>query len=111
MKLLPSLKQRKRYLVFKIRAEKTFSAAEIQEAVEQALQDFLGQLGMARAAPLFFKDLSQNNQFVLKINHHYVDEVKSALILIKKIKNTPVLLHSITTSGILKKAVAAFSQS
>lgn len=106
MKLLPSLKQRKRYLVFRIRAEKKFSAEEVQEAVQQALQDFLGQLGVARAAPVFLNERYQNNQFILKVNHHCLDEAKAALILIKKIKNTPVLLHSIAASGILKKAVA-----
>ncbi len=106
MKLLPSLKQKKRYVVFAIKAEKTFTLFEVEEAVREALHDFLGQLGMARASPLFLKERYENNHFVLKVNSNYVDEIKSAVILIKRIKNTPIILHSITTSGILKKAVS-----
>ncbi|MBI2102264.1 hypothetical protein HYT55_00355 [Candidatus Woesearchaeota archaeon] len=106
MRLLPSLKLQKRYIVFAIKTERAFSAAEVQEAVQQGLQDFLGQLGVAKASPLFLKERFKDNQFTLKVNHRYVDEIKSAIILIKKIKNTPVLLHSVTTSGILKKAAS-----
>ncbi|MBI4151644.1 hypothetical protein HY496_01625 [Candidatus Woesearchaeota archaeon] len=109
MKLLPSLKQRKRYIVFQIRSEKQFTAAEVGDAVDQALLLFLGQLGIARASPQFIKERFQNNQFMLKVSHRYVDEAKSAIMLIKKIKNTPVLLHSITTSGILRKAATKIS--
>ncbi len=104
MKLIPSLRQKKRYILFEIQAEKEFTVAEVQEVVQYALHDFLGQLGLATASPLFLKEKFAKNHFTLKVNNNYVDEVKSAVILIKKIKNTPVLLRSITTSGMLKKA-------
>ncbi len=106
MKLIPSLRQKKRYILFEIQAEKEFTVFEVQEAVQFALHDFLGQLGLAKASPLFLKEKFGKNHFTLKVNNNYVDEVKSAVILIKKIKNTPVLLRSITTSGMLKKATA-----
>ena len=104
MKLLPTLRQKKRYIAFEIQAEKVFSPSEMEGAVMEALQLFLGQLGMAKAAPLFLKERAKNNGFILKVGHRFVDEAKAAVILIKKIKNTPVLLRSITTSGTLKKA-------
>lgn len=104
MKLLPSLKQKKRYLVFEIISETKFSVLEIQEAVNQALKEFFGQLGLTKASPLFLKEKTKNNKFVIKISHKFVDEGKSALILIKKIKNKPVIIRSIITSGTLKKA-------
>ncbi len=105
MKLLPSLRQKKRYILFEIQAEKEFTVSEVQEAVQYALHDFLGQLGLAKAVPLFIKEKYVKNHFILKVNHNYIDEVKTALILIKKIKNTAVLLRSVTTSGMLKKAM------
>tara|TARA_Y100000310_G_C20471506_1_gene710287 strand:- start:106 stop:432 length:327 start_codon:yes stop_codon:yes gene_type:complete len=104
MKLLPSLKQKKRYVVFEVATDKTFSVKEIKEAVEFALKDFLGQWGLAKSSPMFLKEKCKNNKFIIKVNHKYVDEVKSALILIKKIKNTPVIVKSVITSGTLKKA-------
>lgn len=103
MKLLPSLKQKKRYIVFEIIGEK-FNVEEVKTAVEEALLLFLGQLGMAKTAPMFLKEKFKENKFIVKINHKFVDECKSALILIKKIKNKEVMVRSIITSGILKKA-------
>ena len=105
MKLLPSLRQKKRYVVFEIVSDKCFSIGEVQEAVESSLSKFLGDWGLAKASPLFVKEKwSETKQrFVIKVNHTFVDELKSALILNKKIKNTPALIKSIVTSGTLKK--------
>ncbi|MBU0459890.1 MAG: hypothetical protein KKH52_03370 [Nanoarchaeota archaeon] len=102
MKLLPSLKQKKRYVVFEVVSATTFSNLEIKQAVEQALLLFLGQLGLSKAVPLFIK--SKNNKFLIKVNHKWVDELKAGLILIKKIKNKPVMVKSMITSGTIKKA-------
>ncbi|MEK6900497.1 MAG: Rpp14/Pop5 family protein [Nanoarchaeota archaeon] len=106
MTLLPSLKQKKRYVVFGIISEASFSWPEVQEAIEHSLAKFLGDLGMAKASPLLIKEKwnEKKQHFVIKVNHTYVDELKTALILNKKIKNTPVIIKSITVSGTLKKA-------
>lgn len=106
MKLLPSLKQKKRYLVFEISSSKQFSLSEIEKEVSQALLSFLGQLGLAQASPLFVREKFDypRQMFIIKINHKYVPETKAALILIKKIKNTPLIIRSLTTAGTLKKA-------
>lgn len=105
MKLLPTLKENKRYIIFEVISARQFSFPEIKQAVDSALQFFLGQLGLSKAAPLLLKEkFSQDRQrFVIKVNQKYTDEIKSALILSKKIKNTPVIIKSIITSGTLKK--------
>ena len=104
MKLLPALKQKKRYVVLEIVSDTNFSLAEIRKEVDNALLLFLGQLGLSKAVPLFIK--AKNNKFIMKVNHKWVDELKSALILIKKIKNKSVIIKSIITSGTVKKASA-----
>ena len=104
MKLLPSLRQKKRYIVFEILSKEQFSFSDAKKAVDETLLLFLGQLGLAKALPMMLKEKYKNNTFLLKINNKYVDQAKSAVILIKKIKNEPVILRSIITSGTLKKA-------
>ena len=106
MRLLPSLRQKKRYLVFEVDSSQEFSLKEIKDAVQQALDLFLGQLGRAKSSPLFLSEKFnlQKQRFLMKVNHKYVDEIKSALILNKTIKNKPVLLKSIITAGTIKKA-------
>ena len=82
-----------------------FSFIEVKEAVDKALLDFFGQLGLSKASPLLLKEkFSEKKQrFVVKVNNKNVDELKSALILNKKIKNTSVIMKSLITSGALKK--------
>lgn len=113
MNLLPSLRQKKRYLVFEIISAQNqkFSSEEIEKETSQALLSFLGQLGVAQASPLFLKEKFNYAQqrFLLKVNNKYVAQAKAALILIKKIKNNPLLIKSLTTSGTLKKASQALS--
>jgi ribonuclease P/MRP protein subunit POP5 len=106
MKLLPSLRQKKRYIVFEIISTKKFPKLEVGKNVQKALADFLGQLGTAKAAPMFLSEkFNQHKQmFILKISSKYVDEAKAALTLIKKIKNTPVIIKSLLTTGAIKKA-------
>ena len=105
MKLLPSLKQKKRYIIFEIVSPQSFTASEVENVVNEALLLFLGQLGVSKASPLFLKEKYKNNRFIIKVNHRYVDECKAALLLIRKIKSTPVKIKSIITSGSIKGAV------
>jgi ribonuclease P/MRP protein subunit POP5 len=104
MKLLPSLKQKKRYVVFEIESSKKFSYSDLKSLIEIALKDFLGQLGLSKSSSMLVKEKFKDNKFIIKTNHTYVDECKAALILIKKIKNESVIVKSLTVSGTLKKA-------
>ncbi len=104
MTLLPSLRHKKRYIVFELEAEQGFSVPDIREEVEAALLLFLGQLGLSKASPQFLPEKCKNNRFIVKVNHDYVDECLSALMLIKKIKKKSVIIRSVAVSGILDKA-------
>ena len=104
MKLLPSLRQKKRYIAFEIISDKQFTTAEVETAALQAITEFIGQLGMAKSAPLFVKEQYANNRFVLKVNHNFVKEIISALTLVTEINRAKVIIKSVITSGMLKKA-------
>jgi ribonuclease P/MRP protein subunit POP5 len=104
MKLLPALKQKKRYIVFEIVSSAKFSLKDIDKAVSESLLQFLGEFGVAKAAPMLIKEKIGSNKFILKVNHKYIDELKAAMMLTKKISATPVVIKSIITSGTLKKA-------
>lgn len=106
MKLLPSLRSSPRYIVFEIVSQKQFSVADVAQEVDAALLRFVGQLGVAKAAPVFLKEKYKNNRFIVKVFHRYSDECKAAVILITTIKNVPVMVKSVAISGTLKKASA-----
>ncbi len=106
MKLLPSLRERKRYVVIEAITEKKFSFLEIKEALEHIFHSFWGILGMSKAAPHILKEKwnQARQRLIIKVSPTAVDELKAALLLSKRIKNTPIILRSIRVSGTLKQA-------
>ena len=106
MGLLPSLRQKKRYVVFELLAEQKFSFPIIKNEVQNALQRFLGYEGMAKASPIILAERfnEQKQRFTMKVSNTSVDQVKAALLFITSIQNTPIIIRSLITSGTLKKA-------
>ncbi len=86
-RLLPSLREKKRYIVFEGGSLKN---------IDEALNKFLGILGMSKVNPVVMKDKIKDKKGIIRINHAYKDEVIVALSLVKGLK-------IIGVSGILKK--------
>ncbi len=97
--VLPSLREKKRYLAFEVVSKDKFSFTEIKKTILQSCKEFLGQLGMAKAGIIVLGDKYERNKGLIRINHKYVNELKASLALIKKptVKSTGV-------SGMLNKA-------
>lgn len=112
MGLLPSLRQKKRYVVFEILAEQKFSFRDIKAEVQQALQQFLGYEGMAKASPLILAERfnEQKQRFLVKVSNAFVDELKAALLFCTQINHHPIIIRSLITSGTLKKAALYLDQ-
>lgn len=108
MKLMPSLRPKKRYVLFQIIAEQKFTLGEVKAEVERCLNSFFGQLGLSKAGIMFIDEKFdiENQKFLLKVDNKYVDELISALILSKSIKNTSVIIKSVRVSGTINKAVS-----
>ncbi|MBN2421196.1 ribonuclease P protein component 2 [Candidatus Woesearchaeota archaeon] len=108
--MLPSLKEKKRYISFEIVSKEKFSADETAEAVNSSVLELLGTLETGKAGILFLKDKFQNNAGVVKTGHRYVDKVRTALALIKNIDNRDVVFRTRIVSGTLKKAINKFNE-
>ncbi len=99
--ILPVLKEKKRYITFEIVTNGNLNKQKTKEEIEKACLKFLGELGVAKAGLMF---ISFNKvKGILKVNNKYVDEVKTALSLIKEVDNKNVIVNCIGVSGILKK--------
>lgn len=96
--MIPSLRERKRYLVYKVNSDKQFSNADIEAAVFSGIKDFLGVYGLARAG------IIQAGKNVLRVNHTETDKVKTALSLISKINGERAIVNTVYLSGSLQKA-------
>ncbi|MAE42320.1 ribonuclease P protein component 2 [Candidatus Woesearchaeota archaeon] len=104
--LLPSLREKKRYLAYEVISQQKFNdAIEINHAIVNASNEFLGNLGMAKAGIITLNDQwnSSLQRGTIRVNNKHVDELKASLVFVKNIKGKDIILKSIGASGILKK--------
>lgn len=105
--LLPSQREKKRYLVFEIISKnKVKPLSEITNAIWNSVLTFVGQAGAAKAGISVLQDKydSSRQRGMIRVSHKMLDVLKAALTLIREINNEPVIVRSLGTSGILKKA-------
>lgn len=106
--LLPSLREKKRYLAFEvISKDKITNFDAVSESIFNSTEQFIGKLGMSEAGLLSLKDKwnSNSQRGLLRVNHKNVDKLKAALTMIEKIEEKDVIVKSVGVSGILNKAV------
>ena len=98
--VIPSLREKKRYLHYVIEGgNKTRTAQEVKAAVQQAIQQFLGDYGCAQAGIMLIENTDKEG--ILKVNTPYVPQVKTALALIKQINKEIVMVKTTKVSGMI----------
>ena len=104
--LMPSLREKKRYLAFEVISDGKVHADAVENSVFSAVKDLTGSLGMARAGLLFLRDKwnEEKQRGLIRVSHKSVDELRSSLAFIKDIENKEVIVRSIGLSGVLRKA-------
>ena len=106
--ILPSLREKKRYLVFEvISQQKITDVGQVSKVVWENSVKFLGQLGAAKAGLMMLHNKwdPKTQRGIIKVNHKHVDALKSALIFARKINEQEVIIRSVGVSGILNKAM------
>lgn len=104
--LLPTLREKKRYLVYDVVSKHKFNdAIHVTKAILDASKEFLGNLGMAKAGIIPIDHWNASLQRgIMRVNNKNVDNLKASLIFVKAINGEEVIVRSVGASGILKKA-------
>ncbi|MFH0752423.1 MAG: Rpp14/Pop5 family protein [archaeon] len=97
--LLPTLREKKRYIVFEVISKGIISQKAAHQAISIELQRFLGEFGMAKAGVIILKDWVKNKG-ILRVSNKEVDTVKSAIMLAK---GKDFAFKTIAVSGSLNK--------
>jgi len=106
--LRPSLKEKKRYLVYELLSDKEFSPDEVAKAISDSCLSFIGILHYGKAGVMVLKNQIIGNRGIIKVNHKYVDYVKASLVQMTSINGAKVSMDLKGVSGILKKARAKY---
>lgn len=104
--LLPSLKEKKRYVLFEVISNSFFNEAEISAAIRGQFNEFYGEIGLAEAGVQLISGRwdQKGQQGIIRVSNKSTDKLKSVFPFIRGIKNNETVVRSLGTSGILQKA-------
>lgn len=105
--VLPSLREKKRYIVYEVRSEQKLRFEEVKQELEKKMLQFLGELGYGKAGVIVLNEW-QGNKGMIRTNTKSVDNVKTALALVENINDKKVLIKTVGVSGIINKAKNKF---
>lgn len=99
--LMPTLREKKRYLVFEVISKQKKQAREVDESIWSSCLDYLGEKGCAEAGIHVLKEKwdGAKQMGMVKVNNKYVNDLKTAMAL-----NNKLMIKSLTTTGMIKKA-------
>jgi len=103
--LLSSLREKKRYVVFKVISQEQLPFKGISKGIKEHFLSLMGEFGYTKSGLMLLHEQwnQSKNTGVAKINHKYVTHLKMALSLIKNIESEKVIVNSLGVSGILAK--------
>jgi len=101
--LLPTLKEKKRYINYHLHSEEALPKHSGFELIKE-LSKVLGVFMSAEAGLLAISYDEHTQKGVLRTSTKRLTETRKALTLITQIKNIPVVVQTTKTSGVLKTA-------
>jgi len=105
--ILPSLREKKRYLVFEaISKERINDFDAISGKIQDCVLQFIGKFGAAKAGIIVLHNKwdSSLQRGIIKVSHKYVDALRASLLFANKIDGNEIIFRSLGVSGILRKA-------
>ncbi len=102
--LLPSLRERKRYIKFKVISEEPIEYSDLEAAIFNIFLDFYGELGFSKLSLKILKDLwnGETQEGVIKCNNKSVDKVLAGLALLSRLGDVRVIFKIIKVSGTIR---------
>ena len=105
--ILPSLREKKRYMAFEIISKEKINDVEVvSNTIWDCSLQFLGKLGTAKAGIIVLENKwsPELQRGIIKVGHKHADALKAALMFADKIDGRDAIFRSLGVSGILKKA-------
>jgi ribonuclease P/MRP protein subunit POP5 len=108
--LKPSLKEKKRYLVFEVMSNTNLSYEKVEAEIWKSCLGFLGEWGMAKAGMQVLSDCwkQASQRGIIRVTHTHTQHIRSALLLVKSIGGESAVIRTLGMSGIIDKAKKQF---
>lgn len=101
--LLPTLKEKKRYIVYEVLSENNLKE-DVSIEIVKKVTTILGVFDSANAGLQSVEYDKKTHMGVLRVAVKQVDKLKMSLALINQLNDREIIIRTIGASGILKKA-------
>jgi ribonuclease P/MRP protein subunit POP5 len=102
--LLPSLRERNRYLVFELACSGAPAAKDVSQAIYSAATRLLGEVGASKISLKFVEYDETKKHGIIKVNHKSTSEARAALAVLTEAGGAKAAARTVGVSGTLKKA-------
>lgn len=104
LRRMPSMREKKRYVVFRVISDKPVGYDFMRDALWNSMTHWIGEAGLAKAGVRVLRNLwNQEEQAgFIQVSPKYVDSVKVAMGLIHQIGDQRVIFQSVRVSGTIK---------
>lgn len=102
--LLPTLREKKRYISFEVISEEPINYADLEPAIWGTALDFLGERGISKTFLWLVKNLynPERQIGVIRCNNKSVSQIITCLGLISRLGDTRVVFKILKVSGTIK---------
>lgn len=109
--LLPTLKERQRYLVYDVKMDKSEAALpRLNEYIIKECNSLLGVFDAGKAGIMNVKYDEKTRRGILRVENKYLDKIKVCLGMITIIQDKKVNIDCVYVSGMLNKAESMLKQ-
>lgn len=111
--ILPSLRERRRYLLFELLSEREIDKRAFVQELLGSIYSLYGDLGMSKIKVrlIMYRASEERAVGILRCAHDKVEEIRAALACIHSITGTRVGIRVIKTSGTIRGAGRARASS
>jgi ribonuclease P/MRP protein subunit POP5 len=104
--LPPSMRPKKRYLVFEIITNEKISYMDFINVAWESMLEFLGDLKTSEARVWFIQNLfnAEKKRGVVKVDHACVEDVRASLAMINIIGESKAVIKVLGVTGTIKSA-------
>ncbi len=104
--LKPSLREKKRYLVYETICENKIESEDVKEEIIKKFSELFGSLTYSKANIEFIQ--SEGNKGIIKVNNKYLDNLRASFCFVRKINKEDAIVRSSGVSGMINKARTKF---
>ncbi len=104
--LSPTLRDKKRYLAYEIISSQKIPFQDLSNAMWHAILNYMGEVGASDAGAWIMKNEwnEEKQTGMIKCSHTAVEKIRSALALLNRVGDVPVIIRVIGISGTIKAA-------